>query len=141
GELAVERIFLLIESEAFKQFLWVAMTSVEAREQADGLNHAHFVRQRGSLQRCADLLLQRVRVALRVEAANGNLTGVERAQSFENLHGRGFACAVGAEKTEDFAFFDGKINTAHSFHFAVMLDEVLHLKDGIRHFLAPPPEA
>src|SRR5215469_14103604 len=59
------------------------------------------------------------------------------AQPFQHLYGAGFPGAVGTEKSEDFAFFDGKAYSAHGFHVAVALDEVLHLKDGIRHFSCP----
>src|SRR5213078_3875749 len=109
GELAVEGIFLVIESEALEQFL-------ESR--------AYF-------------LLQSIGVALRIQPADGDLAGVERAQSLENFYSGGFARAIRAEQAKDLAFFNGKAHSAHGFHFAVALDEVLHSKDGIRHFLAP----
>src|SRR5439155_25624566 len=76
-------------------------------------------------------------ISLRIQPADGDLAGVERAQSLENFYSGGFARAIRAEQAKDLAFFNGKAHAAHGFHFAVALDEVLHSKDGIRHFLAP----
>src|SRR5215467_10496408 len=113
------------------------MAFVKAGEKADGFDHAHFVRQSCSLKRGAYFLLEGIRFALRVEAADGDEAAIGITQAFEDFDSRRFPCAIGTEKPENFTFFDRKTHAAHGFHVAVALDEVLHLKDWIRHFPCP----
>ncbi len=62
-------------------------------------------------------------LALRIEqAADADAAAVEIAEAFENFDRGGFAGAVGAEETEDFAFVDAEADAADGFEFAVTLD-------------------
>ena len=70
---------------------------------------------------------------LRIEAANAHGAAIGIAQALKDFHGSGFACAVGAEQTEDFALVHSEAEATHGLHIAVVLHEIVYLQNGIGH--------
>ncbi len=109
------------------------MALVKAGEKFEGFHYAKFVWQGSGLQGCADFVFKLSGVFLWIETADGDAAAVWGAQALENFYRAGFAGAVGAQQSEDFAFFHVKANAAHRLYGAVVLDEILYLQDGIWH--------
>src|SRR5712671_7625951 len=77
------------------------------------------------------------RLALRVEATDGDTPAVGIAQAFQNLDGGGFASAVWPQEAENFAFFHVEADVADGFDVAVTLYEILNLKNRSWHRFLP----
>jgi len=54
-------------------------------------------------------------IPLGIQAADRDAAAVEGAQAFENFDRGGFTGAIGAQQTEDFAFFYGETYAADGF--------------------------
>src|SRR5262249_35964545 len=133
GKLVVKGAAFFFEAETPEQVVDIAGALVKAGEEADGFADAQLVRQGSGLQGGANLVFQGDGIFLGIEAADGDRAAVGDAEAFHYLHGAGFAGAVGAEQTEDFAFLDGKADAANGFDIVVAFDKILYLQDGSGH--------
>src|SRR5438309_2373482 len=139
GKLAIKSVALFFQAEALEQFFRLAAAFVEAGEKTKSFHDTELVGERRGLQRNADFVLEGVRIALRVQAADGNAAAVGIAEAFEDFNGSGFAGAVRPEQAENFSFFHIETDAANGFDVAVALDEILHLKNAISHVRCPAP--
>ena len=63
------------------------------------------------LQTNADAILELLPLPVRIEAENGNFASGARAQAFQNLHGGGFAGAIGSEQAENLTGLDLEVDS------------------------------
>ena len=133
GELRVEGIALLLQSESLEQGGGIAAALIEAGKHGDGFADAELIGKRGGLQDGADLLLEVGTGALRVQAADADDAAVGRAEAFEDFHGAGFAGAVRPQQAKDFAFLDFEADATQGLHGAVVFGQVNNLDDRSAH--------
>jgi hypothetical protein len=104
-----------------------------AREERERLADGDLVVKPGLLELHAHVFADQLRLSLRVDAEDADVTAVGVAQARDALDGGGLPGAVGAEDAEDLAGRHDKGDIRHGHLLAIGFPEVLHLDDGIGH--------
>ena len=89
--------------------------------------HGHIGVHRGNLRQIADVLLCLLRLTRNIEIVDLYRSGCGGEVTRHDVHGRGFACAVGPEKAVDMAFFGGECEVVDSLAVSVALCEMFYL--------------
>jgi hypothetical protein len=96
-------VALVLQVEHREEILDVGRGVVEAGEQRERLMDGDFFVKPGLLELYAHVFANELRVSLRVDAEDANVTAVGVAQARDALNGSGLPGAVGAEDAEDLA--------------------------------------
>ena len=83
------------------------------------------------LRHVADIFADGFGVGANVDALDGGVAGRKRKQTGEHFDDGGFAAAVGAEKAEDFAFFDAEADVVHGGEVAEAADQMVGGDGGL----------
>src|SRR5207244_4447780 len=103
GELLGPGLSLVAKLHQVEDLLEGPALLVERAEEDQVLLDGELVGKVRFLERNAQLLPERAIVALPAQAQHFDRTGRGIVQAFEDLHGGGLACAVGAEQPETLA--------------------------------------
>src|SRR5262249_28035253 len=122
---------LVLQRHLTQQRVWRDGPGVERTEERDGLAHLEVLEEAGGLKLHADARLNRAPVAPNIQPVNQHSSAVGGPYAFEDVKGRGFARAIGAEQTKDLAALDREADAIHRGQAAIALDEVLRLDDHI----------
>ena len=105
--------------------------AVDAAEEVDVLFHGQVVVERKFLRHVADVLLDGFRLRGDVQPADRRAARSGLQQAAQHANGGGFARAVRAQESEDFAAADVEIDMIHGDEIAEALHQVVDF-DGIR---------
>src|SRR5712692_678834 len=103
-------------------------TSVELQVFRDG----QVVVEAEILRHIADALADGFRIRGDIETFDKSRTAAERQEAGKHFDDGGFSAAVGAEESEDFAFFDAEADVVDGGEVAESSDEILRGDGGVR---------
>jgi hypothetical protein len=121
----------LAQVEELEELCGRHRTPVEASEEVQDLHDGQLGIQLGRLERHADALLERVRVAGNVDAQDLQAPRVGLAQPFEHLDRRRLAGAVGAKQPEDLTAGDTERDAVDRPDVAVALANITDADDRV----------
>jgi hypothetical protein len=97
------------------------------------LDHFHdtnLVRKRRLLKHDANLGLQLVGIACRIDTQYRDFTAIARPETFENFHCRTLACAIRPKHREDLAGLNLEVDPLNGVNVPVTLSELVDMNDG-----------
>ena len=135
GKRTVDSVAFFGKLKALEQSVGIDGFLIKRREEAHGFVEFDLVGKVGCLEADADAFFERAGVGGGVKAEHANIARSALTEAFEDFNGGCFAGSVGAEKSEDFAVFDGEIDAANGFDCAVVFLESGDLNAGFAHAL------
>ena len=136
GELCRQPIQVGCEAIELDDFLHAALKArglqaVDAAIELQVFRNSQVVVEAEILSHVADALANGFRIGGDIEAFDEGGTAAERQKSGKHLDNGGFSAAVGAEKTEDFAFSNAETDVVDSREIAKTADEILRGDGGV----------
>ena len=119
-----------------QMLLAIQRTALELVVEVEIFLDGHVQVQGGLLGQIADELFGAQRVGEDVDACDGGLARGGGQVTRENVHGGGFACAVGAEQAYDLTAFYGKADVVDRAEGAVIFDQMFDLYHGFAGILS-----